>query len=343
LSSSIERPSLYNEEKTISKEAQGLLNTLFQAQDKESNEYKGTRVAFDTNLNVGVVRQNNTLDYSSLDKREEAKVEEKSRVNSSYYDEDAFSFKFPKAEAKRETPRQETPQETEKSSQVEISFDIETNTQKIDTPVAEIPREEPKIEEKILVPDYKIIGELYNSYVIVETGDIAYIIDKHAAHERIIFEDLKKKLTKSEPSSQMLLFPIEAELTSNELSAICEWEEDIKKTGFGYTLNGNTISISEIPAEIEVGAAQDAFLTLLDKLSSGEADASNSRYARFERALYQCSCKAAIKAGRIYDGAHIKWICDRVLTLDNIKYCPHGRPIAFEITKHFLEKQFERK
>lgn len=343
LSSSIERPSLYNEEKTISKEANDLLNTLFQAQDKENNEYKGTRVAFDTNLNVGVVRQNNTLDYSSLDKKEEARVEEKPKANSSYYEEDAFSFKFPRAEAKREIPRQETPQETEKSSQVKISFDIETNSQKIDTPVAEIPRKEPKIEEKILVPDYKIIGELYNSYVIVETGDIAYIIDKHAAHERIIFEDLKKKLTKSEPSSQMLLFPIEAELTSNELSAICEWEEDIKKTGFGYTLNGNTISISEIPAEIEVGAAQDAFLTLLDKLSSGEADASNSRYARFERALYQCSCKAAIKAGRIYDGAHIKWICDRVLTLDNIKYCPHGRPIAFEITKHFLEKQFERK
>ena len=54
------------------------------------------------------------------------------------------------------------------------------------------------------------------------------------------------------------------------------------------------------------------------------------------------SCKAAIKAGRIYDREHIKWICDKVLTLDNIKYCPHGRPIAFEITKHFLERQFER-
>ncbi|MBQ3018390.1 MAG: hypothetical protein IJD89_05570, partial [Clostridia bacterium] len=87
----------------------------------------------------------------------------------------------------------------------------------------------------------------------------------------------------------------------------------------------------------------DTFVTLLEKLSSGEADAQNSRYARFERALYQCSCKAAIKAGRIYDSGHIKWICDRALTLDNIKYCPHGRPIAFEISKHFLEKQFERK
>ena len=344
LSTSIERPSLYNEENDVSKEAKDLLNTLFQVQDKENNEYKGTRVAFDTNLNVGVVRQNNTLDYSSLDKKEQTRADTKPTVNSSYYEEDAFSFKFPKAEPKKEMPKEEiAPQRIGNSGQVKISFDSQLNTQKIDTPVAEIPKSEPIKEQETLVPDYKIIGELYNSYVIVETGDIAYIIDKHAAHERIIFEDLKKKLTKSEPSSQMLLFPIETELTSSELSAISEWEEDIKKTGFGYTLNGNTVSISEIPAEIEVGATQDAFLTLLDKLSSGEADASNSRYARFEKALYQCSCKAAIKAGRIYDGAHIKWICDRVLTLDNIKYCPHGRPIAFEITKHFLEKQFERK
>lgn len=340
LSTSVERPSLYNEEKDVSKEAKELLNTIFQAQDKENNEYKGTRVAFDTNLNVGVVRQNNTLDYSSFDKNEEARKEAKPTVNSSYYEEDAFSFKFPKAEPKREETRGEVaPQRIGNSTQVKISFD----SQKTDTPVAEIPKTETPKAQTVLVPDYKIIGELYNSYVIVETGDIAYIIDKHAAHERIIFEDLKKKLTMAVPSSQMLLLPIEAELTSSELSAISQWEEDIKKTGFGYTLNGNTVSISEIPAEIEVGAAQDAFLTLLDKLSTGEADASNSRYARFEKALYQCSCKAAIKAGRIYDGAHIKWICDRVLTLDNIKYCPHGRPIAFEITKHFLEKQFERK
>ena len=340
LSTSVERPSLYNEEKDVSKEAKELLNTIFQAQDKENNEYKGTRVAFDTNLNVGVVRQNNTLDYSSFDKNEEARKEAKPAVNSSYYEEDAFSFKFPKAEPKREETRDEVaPQRIGNSGQVKISFD----SQKTDTPVAEFPKPETPKAQTVLVPDYKIIGELYNSYVIVETGDIAYIIDKHAAHERIIFEDLKKKLTMAVPSSQMLLLPIETELTSSELSAICEWEEDIKKTGFGYTLNGNTVSISEIPAEIEVGAAQDAFLTLLDKLSTGEADASNSRYARFEKALYQCSCKAAIKAGRIYDGAHIKWICDRVLTLDNIKYCPHGRPIAFEITKHFLEKQFERK
>ena len=345
LESEIERPSLYNEEKDISKEAKSLINTLFQAQDKENNEYKGTRLAFDTKANVGIVRQNNTLDYTSLDKKEPTKVEQP-KVQSTYGDEDAFSLKFPKSAPK---PREEAkvynapvsiPKPTQ-SEQVKIEV-VSTEKPKINAPVDEI---EPKKEEKQIktVPDYKIIGELYNSYVIVELGDIAYIIDKHAAHERIIFEDLKAKLSEGDPSSQFLLFPIEIELTPSELSAIYEWEEDIRKTGFGFLVNGETVSISEIPAEIEPSAVEDAFVTLLEKLSSGEADAENTRYQKFEKALYQSSCKAAIKAGRVYDSAHIKWICDRVLTLDNIKYCPHGRPIAFEITKHFLEKQFERK
>ncbi len=344
LSTGIERPSLYNEEKDLSKEAKSLLNTIFQVQDKENNEYKGSRLAFDTKANVGVVRQNNTLDYTSYDKKEPARVEP-TEVKNTYADEDAFSLKFPKKEIKKQeeqSPLDTMPYIPVKQASEQVKIDLETEN--IATPVAEISKNEPAVAKVIrTVPDYKIIGELYNSYVIVEIGDIAYIIDKHAAHERIIFEDLKAKLNDTEPSSQILLFPTEIKLTGSELSAIYEWEEDIKKTGFGYTLNGEVASISEIPAEIEPCAVEDAFVTLLEKLSSGEADASNTRYQKFERALYQCSCKAAIKAGRVYDKEHIKWICDRVLTLDNIKYCPHGRPIAFEITKHFLEKQFERK
>ena len=345
LESEIARPTLYGEEKDLSKEAKSLINTLFQAQDKESNEYKGTRLAFDTKANVGVVRQNNTLDYTSLDKKEPAKVDV-SNTTSTYGDEDAFSLKFPKATPKTREENQpyNAPVSTHKPIQSEqVKFDaVPLRETKTTTPVAEFELEKEGKQAKT-IPDYKIIGELYNSYVIVELGDIAYIIDKHAAHERIIFEDLKAKLSEATPSSQMLLFPEEIKLTDSELSAIYEWEDDIRKTGFGFELDKNVVKVFEFPAEITPSAIEDTLVTLLEKLSSGEADASNSRYQKFERALYQSSCKAAIKAGRIYDNEHIKWICDRVLTLDNIKYCPHGRPIAFEISKHFLEKQFERK
>ena len=283
-------------------------------------------------------------------------------VDSSYANEDAFSLKFPKSEPKIkkeeavEAPFSFAPS-PKSSEQVKISFDTpseapktaldifnEPKNEKTPVYVDEIKENEPNISPNTpTVPDYKIIGELYNSYVIVELGDIAYIIDKHAAHERIIFEDLKAKIKQATPSSQLLLFPLTVDLSAEELSAISEWEEDVKKTGFGFNLAGTHAEIFEIPAEIPISAAEDSFLTLLDKLASGEADASGERYARFEKALYQCSCKAAIKAGRVYDEGHVKWICDRVLTLDNIKYCPHGRPIAFEISRHFLEKQFERK
>ena len=359
LENSIERPTLYQEDKSLSREAQSLLNTAFRVQDKENNEYKGTRIAFDTKSNIGVVRQNNTLDYESLDKKEKPSVS--SIIDDRYASEDAFSLKFPKSAQKQKDEMSEAPfsfTSTKKvHEQVKISFDEQKNNEisspttlfdtrisKPPTPVDEIQlKTDARKADASVVPDYKIVGELYNSYVIVELGDIAYIIDKHAAHERIIFEDLKAKIAEAEHSSQLLLIPIEIELSHEELGAIFEWEEDIKKTGFGFELNDKIAQIFEIPAEIDTSAALDSFLTLLDKLASGEADASGERYARFEKALYQCSCKAAIKAGRIYEQGHIKWICDRVLTLDNIKYCPHGRPIAFEISRHFLEKQFERK
>ena len=112
--------------------------------------------------------------------------------------------------------------------------------------------------------------------------------------------------------------------------------------GFGFDIIENRVSLYELPSEIEISAGIDSFVELAARLSIGEARADKARYEVFEKALYQASCKAAIKAGRIYEAEHIKWIVDRVLTLDNIKYCPHGRPVAFEITKHFLEKEFER-
>ncbi len=346
LSNSINTPSLYNEDK-VQKPELSPLNTLFQVQDKENNEYKAKRIAFDSKANIGVVCQNNTLDYSSCEKKEPTKIEIKEMPKNTYADEEAFSLRFPKREDKKQEKSDAYGLLSIKTSeQQKIAFDS-VETQKTDTPIAEIEKNDEKFSapviEKKIVPDYKIIGELYNSYVIVELGDIAYIIDKHAAHERIIFEDLKSKISQAEPSSQILLFPIEVKLTKDEEAAACEWASDIKKTGFGFTLENDIAVVTEIPAEISPSAVEDSFVTLLDKLASGEADAQNSRYQKFEKALYQCSCKAAIKAGRVYEKEHIKWICDRVLTLDNIKYCPHGRPIAFEITKHFLEKQFERK
>lgn len=334
LDGDIQRPTLYNEPQRSSfDKGKDLLNIPFAVRDWQNDAPKPQRVVFDTKSNVGVLRQNNTLDYTSAEEKlEKSEKSEQTfpkaqKENNSYVNDSVFTLDFPKVtEVRAEPKREEAP--------------LPVQAEKIE--IIQNEKAEPRAEEKKIVPDYRIIGEAFNSYVIVELGDIMYLIDKHAAHERIIFEDLKKKLKSASPSSQMLMLPLVVHLSNEELVALHEYGEEIKKTGFGYDLNERAVSIYEIPAEIEISGATDSFATLVSRLVNKEGYAEKTRYEFFEKALYQASCKAAIKAGRIYDREHVKWICDKVLTLDNIKYCPHGRPIAFEITRHFLEKQFER-
>ena len=198
--------------------------------------------------------------------------------------------------------------------------------------------------EKVQIPYYKIIGEAFNSYVFVELADKMLMIDKHAAHERIIFEAMKQNMKKSESSLQMLMFPIELTLSPNEFAAIEEYEQDIKAIGFEYIKRQNSysLSISGIPAQLNEEGAKDMLEVLAQQLSLGIGDAKVTKNSFMEKALYQASCKAAIKAGRIEDSHHVKWICDNLLTLPDIKFCPHGRPVAIELTKKEMEKQFKR-
>ena len=327
LANQISRPELFNEEKdVVSEKAKSYINTPYRVKDKE--EYTAQRIAFDTNLNVGIVKSDLSLKYDT-DKKDD-------KMSESGYVSRIFEHV---AEKTVQNPIASLENTVKEIKPYEAKAAAETNDNIVRAPVFETEKKE---ESKKTVPDYRLVGEVFNTYVIVELGETMYLIDKHAAHERIIFEDLKAITKSKEPSSQMLMLPIEVYLTSEEMGVIDEWREDINKTGFGFEKAGGCVSIYEIPTGIEQSAAADMFITFASKLVHGEGDAMRTRDEFFEKALYQASCKAAIKAGRVYDPSHIKWICDRVLTLDNIKYCPHGRPVAFEITKHFLEKQFER-
>ncbi len=196
------------------------------------------------------------------------------------------------------------------------------------------------------VPEYKLIGEAFLSYVFVEVEDKVMIIDKHAAHERIIFEDMranmKRKLSIGESASQLLLAPLEVELTPTLADTASEFYSDIAAVGFEYTASESRASITAIPSELDTNAAKAFFETIVDRLASGLGTAAMTRESIFEKALYQASCKAAIKIGREYDEAHLKYIIEKLLTLDDIKVCPHGRPVAFEMTKSTIEHSFKR-
>lgn len=201
--------------------------------------------------------------------------------------------------------------------------------------------ESPEPEQPASV-DYRIVGEVFNSYVILETGEKMLLIDKHAAHERIIFEQLKKNMYSAQISSQLLMLPIEIMLMTDEISAIEEYRSEIESTGFEFSTSRNTLSVTALPTGVEQDAVPDMFAVMADRIKSGTGRVDITRNIVFEKALYQASCKAAIKAGREYAKGHIEWLVDKLMSIPDITVCPHGRPVAMEMSKKNIDRQFER-
>ncbi len=211
---------------------------------------------------------------------------------------------------------------------------------------ADIPKSEPVTEEKTEqvyeVPAYRIVGELFNCYIVVEVGEKALLVDKHAAHERINFEKLKAAMKKNDPSSQLLMLPVDVMLTTDEVSAIEEYRREIESLGFAFTSARNTVSVSAIPEGITTDAVIDMMSAFADRLKSGTGNAAITRDIVFEKALYQASCKASIKGGREYPPEYIEWLIARLMEIPDITVCPHGRPVAMELSKKNIDRQFLR-
>jgi DNA mismatch repair protein MutL len=197
-------------------------------------------------------------------------------------------------------------------------------------------------EQKQESLEYRIIGEAFNSYVIVERGSEMLLVDKHAAHERIIFEQLKEGLKDATVNSQMLMLPIEIMMTSDEIQAICDFREEIEAVGFEFASGRYSLSVTAIPEGIDADGITDMLLVMADRIKSGTGTANLTKDIIFEKALYQASCKAAIKAGREYSQEQIKRIIDKLMQIPDITVCPHGRPVAMILDKKNLDRQFER-
>ncbi len=200
---------------------------------------------------------------------------------------------------------------------------------------------ESNTEEIREIPEYRIIGEAWNTYVIIELDTKLYMIDKHAAHERILFERLKANMREANknPSSQLLVVPVTVSLTKDEASAVSDFADEIKSAGFEFTMDGSDAVISALPQGFDADMASEALISFGDglRLSPNEA-----RDILFERVLFTTACKAAIKGGRVYGEEHIKWLCDELFRLQNFKYCQHGRPVVLEMTKNQLDRNFGR-
>lgn len=195
-----------------------------------------------------------------------------------------------------------------------------------------------------ILQSYRIVGEVFHTYVIVEMTEEEkfLLIDKHAAHERIIFEKLKAALQGTEHTSQMLMLPVDIMLTSDEVALVEEYRSELEAVGFEFTSGKYKVSLYAIPEGIDIAAGQDMLTVIADHIKNSTGSARLTRDIIFEKALYQASCKAAIKAGRDYASEHIEWIVSQLMKLPDITFCPHGRPVAMQLTKKMLDRQFER-
>ena len=241
-----------------------------------------------------------------------------------------------KSQPQTTQPQEETESQPTKAAQV-----MAEEAEKPADPEAR--QSEPEAENRAVpAREYRIIGDAFHAYVLVETGDKLLIIDQHAAHERILFEQLKAGLYRAQPVSQMLMLPVEVMLTTGEVEALRQFDAELAQIGFRLHYARNTVSADGIPEGVEPNAVGDMLGTMAGRLLDNTGNVKLTRDILFEKALYQAACKAAIKAGRIYASEHIEWIVKKLMELPEITFCPHGRPVAMELTKSALDRRFDR-
>ena len=201
---------------------------------------------------------------------------------------------------------------------------------------------EPEMEQTILpMPEeipWRMVGELYNAYVIVEQGEEAFLIDKHAAHERILFEKLKAN--QEQISSQILLQPVPVRLSPEAVTELLANQPMLAELGFELEEFGeNTVLARQIPMDLHADSVSETLETMAADLLSGRRERKDTVR---DEILHTVACKAAIKAGWHNDEAELLSLVKQVMADENLKYCPHGRPICITLSKKQLERQFKR-
>ena len=211
-------------------------------------------------------------------------------------------------------------------------------------PAPKLPEPEPVAEMEQTALDmpsevkWRMVGELYNSYIIVEQGEEAFLIDKHAAHERILFEKLKANQEKI--SSQSLLSPVPVRLSPSACGELLANRELLEELGFEIDEFGeNTLLLRQIPMDLSPDLAAESLETLAADLLSGRRETKDTVR---DELLHTVACKAAIKAGWKNDEQELLAVVKEVMSREELKYCPHGRPICVTLSKKQLEKQFKR-
>lgn len=234
----------------------------------------------------------------------------------------------------------------EKSNpRVDINIEYE-EPEEISTAKSEDAHREQNVEKVVItdekdnenvIPNFKLIGEAFKTYLIVEIENELYFIDKHAAHERMNFERFKAQAT---VETQMLLAPIAVNLTKDEFIAISENIELIKKCGFELEEFGESqIIVRAIPSLVDGDSVKDLMLEIAQKLLEHKTDILPDK---IDWIYHSASCRGAVKAGDYTSRQEQEMFVKKLLSMPNIRFCPHGRPVFIKMSKYDIEKQFGR-
>lgn len=188
-------------------------------------------------------------------------------------------------------------------------------------------------EEKI-----NVIGEIFKCYIIIEYENKMVLVDKHAAHERIIFEKLKNG--NGESGSQVLLEPKVIQMEKNEYGAIIENLDLLSNAGFDLdNFGAGSIIVRSVPMYIETGEISDTVLEIANYILDNRKNIDNKK---LDWLYHNIACRAAVKAGNRSSNDEIMALVKTLIKNPEVKYCPHGRPIFVDFSKKFIEKQFGR-
>lgn len=200
-------------------------------------------------------------------------------------------------------------------------------------------------EEKLLSVQnrsrYRIIGQVFDTYWLIQFEDKLFIIDQHAAHEKVKYERLMKQFHEKSVISQRLMPPIIVSLTGQEESILHTYEDAFAQLGFEIeAFGGNEYALRSVPVDLYGCSERELFLAVLDELS--QETGNRGSFQVIEEKIASMSCKAAVKGNNRLSLQEAEQLIDELLTLDNPYNCPHGRPTIIAMTETDLEKKFKR-
>lgn len=318
--------------------------TLREKQEEELKRETETKLPAEENRelkNTGRSQMKNTVPVSqNTNQKKEHWISEKEKPESG-------DFLSEPAEI---THTSDSPEKTAQNLETVISVETEPgiSAAESDQNSHEMAEQEPRqlelFEEKLLAPEsrerIRLVGQIFDTYWLAQFGDNFYIIDQHAAHEKVYYERLVKSFREKTVDSQYLNPPLIVTLNLQEENILKENQKYFSQFGFEIEeFGGKEYRISAVPATLYGFSEEALFLEMLDQLSgSGEKDALDI----FASRLATMACKVAVKGNHAMSAKEAEKLIDELLTLDNPYHCPHGRPTIISMTRTELEKKFKR-